>query len=151
MKKTIAIRTGKDRLRYALVFELLLISILSPVGAYVFERQIFDVGLLAVVLSLKAVLFNLIYNWFFDLMDVRKGRIPTKRSVAGRIIHAIGFEIVLVTTSLPIVMWWLDFTVLQALVMDAAVTSFIVLYTFLFGLSYDRLSPVPQPLAPDSA
>jgi len=28
-----------------------------------------DIGLLAMVLSLKAMLFNLIYNWIFDLLD----------------------------------------------------------------------------------
>lgn len=151
MKKTIVVRTGRDRLRYTFLFELLLIAILAPIGALVLERQILEVGLLSVVLSLKAMLFNFVYNWLFDHWDVRAGRIPTERSVMGRIFHAFGFECGLVATSLPIVIWWLGLTVLQALIMDLAVTSIVVAYTLLFSWCYDRLFPVSQSLAPCSA
>lgn len=146
MKNTIVIRTGRDRLRYTVLFELLLIAILAPVGALVLQRHILNVGLLSVVLSLKAMAFNLVYNWYFDQWDVRAGRIPTKRSVVGRVLHAVGFECGLVMTSLPIVIWWLDLTLLQALIMDLAVTSIVVAYALLFSWGYDRLFPVPQSL-----
>ena len=145
MRKTIVVRTAGDRLRYSILFELLLLVILTSVGALVLKRQILDVGLLTVMLAVKAMLFNLAYNWLFDRMDVRAGRVPTLRSPFGRIIHAIGFECGLVLTSLPLVIWWLDFTLLQALVMDFAITSFVVAYTLVFGWGYDRLFPVPQP------
>ena len=151
MKKTIAVRTGRDRLRYSFLFELLLIAILAPAGALVLDRQVLDVGLLATVLSLKAMLFNLVYNWLFDHWDVRRGRVPTERSLLGRVLHAVGFECGLVLTSLPIVIWWLGLTLLQALIMDLAVTAIVVAYTLLFGWCYDRLFPVPQPLPTCSA
>lgn len=145
MNKAIVVRTGRDRLRYTVLFELLLIAILAPLGAIVLHRQVLDVGLLSVALALKAMLFNLVYNWLFDQWDVRRGRIPTKRSFRGRILHAVGFECGLVTTSLPIVMWWLGLTLLQAILMDLAVTSIVVIYTVLFSWGYDRIFPVPQP------
>lgn len=151
MKNTIIIRSGGDRLRHSFLFEALLLTILAPAGAYFLERPMVDVGLLAVVLSLKAMLFNLIYNWVFDLLDARAGRNPTKRSVAGRLVHALGFECGLVLTSLPLVIWWLDLTVWHALAMDFSVTSFVVVYTFVFGWGYDRLFPLPQVPAPRGA
>lgn len=144
MQNKITIRTGRDRLRYTCLFEILLILILAPIGAIIFERHLFDIGLLSLVLSLKAMVLNLIYNWLFDLRDVRAGRIPTQRSVLGRIAHAVGFEAGLVLTSLPIVMWWLGLTLLQAFLMDVVVTSLIVVYTFVFTWSYDFLYPVEQ-------
>jgi uncharacterized membrane protein len=144
MQNTINTRTAKDRLRYTALFELSLLIILAPIGAMVLEKQILEVGLLALVLSLKAMLFNLIYNWFFDQFDVRAGRIPTSRSFSRRILHAVGFEAGLVLTSLPIVVWWLELTIVQALLMDITVTSFIVFYTLLFTWGYDRLFPVSQ-------
>ena len=147
MKKKIVVRTGRDRLRYSLLFELLLIAILAPLGALVFERHVLDVGLLSTVLSLKAMLVNLIYNWLFDMWDVQAGRVPTERSLVGRIAHAVGFESVLVLTSLPIVIWWLGLTIIQALIMDVAITSIVVIYTILFGWCYDRAFPVQQPLS----
>ena len=151
MKKKIVVRTGGDRLRYSLLFELLLITILAPLGAFVFERHVLDVGLLSIVLCLKAMLVNLIYNWLFDMWDVQAGRIPTERSLVGRVAHAVGFESVLVLTSLPIVIWWLGLTILQALIMDFAVTGIVVAYTIVFGWCYDRILPVQQSLSPCGA
>jgi len=151
MKNKVVVRTGRDRLRYSSLFELLLIAILAPLGALVLERQVLDVGLLSIMLSLKAMLVNLIYNWLFDLWDVRAGRIPTERSLVGRVVHAVGFECGLVLTSLPIVIWWLGLTILQALIMDVAVTAIVVAYTIVFGWYYDRIFPIPQPLASCSA
>ncbi len=144
MEKAIKLRTGKDRLRYTCLFELFLIVILAPISALVLQEQIVDVGVLAVLLSLKAMLFNLVYNWFFDHFDARAGRIPTDRTFFRRILHAVGFEISLLITSLPIVVWWLGLSILQALLMDIVVTSFVVLYTLVFTWGYDQLFPVVQ-------
>ena len=138
------VRTGRDRLRYTCIFESLLVIILAPVGALVFERHVFDIGLLSLVLSLKAMVLNLVYNGLYDLIDVRAGRVPTERSVLGRVMHAVGFEVFLVLTSLPIVIWWLGLTLWQALLTDVVVTSFVVVYTFFFTWGYDLLYPIRQ-------
>lgn len=144
MENTINIRTGKERLIFSCVFEVIFMTFYIIVMTIVLHKSILHIGLLAIVLSLKAMSFNLIYNWFFDKMDARVGKIPTERSVHGRILHAIGFEIGLVVTSLPIVVWWLDISILQALIMDTVVTLFVVVYTFVFTWGYDRLYPVAQ-------
>jgi uncharacterized membrane protein len=144
MQHPITIRTGRDRLRYTGLFEFSLIIILAPIGTYVFNRHLFDIGLLSIILSLKAIAINLIYNWIFDLLDVRAGRIPTQRSFSWRLVHAVGFEAGLVITSLPLVMWWLGLTLLQAFLMDVIVTSFIVVYTLAFTWGYDQWYPVKQ-------
>ena len=60
MQHPITIRTGRDRLRYTGLFEFSLIIILVPIGTYVFNRHLFDIGLLSIILSLKAVVINLI-------------------------------------------------------------------------------------------
>lgn len=151
MKHSIAIRTRSDRLRYTGLFELTLLVILAPIGALVFNRHLLDIGLLSVILSLKAMVFNLIYNWIFDLLDVRAGKIPTQRSFSGRIAHAAGFEAGLVITSLPIVMWWLGLTLIQAFLIDVVVTSFVVVYTLVFTWGYDSLYPVEQRAIASSA
>lgn len=150
MKKAIAIRTGKDRLRYTIMFELVLLAILAPLGAVYLQMEIVEIGMLSVVLSLKAMLINYVYNWYFDQWDVRAGRIPTQRTFKGRILHAVGLEGVIVLTSLPLVIWWLGLTILQALIMDLAVTSIVVVYTIVFTWCYDRFVPVSRTLVPNS-
>ena len=144
MQNKITIRSGRDRLRYTVLFEFFLLLILAPIGAVIFDRHLFEIGLLSLVLSIKAMLLNLVYNWLFDLLDVRAGRVPTQRSVAGRVTHAVGFEVFLLLTSLPIVMWWLGLSLVQAFLMDVVVTCFVVVYTFVFTWSYDLRYPVEQ-------
>ncbi|KIC12070.1 hypothetical protein RA19_05125 [Leisingera sp. ANG-M1] len=135
-------RTAKDRLRYTISFELLLMAILVPVGAAFFDKPLSDIGLLGVVLSVKAMLLNLVYNWVFDKADAKAGRVSSERSTLGRLLHATGFEATLLMTSLPLYIWWLGLGLWQALATDLTVTSFVVVYTYGFTLAYDRLFPV---------
>ena len=142
MSKTVALRSGKDRLRYSISFEVTLMMFLIPAGAAFLEKSITDIGILGIALSLKALLISLIYNWVFDRLDASRGRVSSDRSFFGRILHAIGFELTLLATSMPIYMWWLDLTLFEALATDLIVTSFVVVYTYFFTLGYDRLFPV---------
>ncbi|WP_421875887.1 PACE efflux transporter [Pacificispira sp.] len=142
MSNKVALRSGKDRLRYSIAFEGTLLMVLVPVGAVFFDKGLASIGLLGVLLSLKALAVSVVYNWAFDRIDARRGRIASDRSAIGRILHAVGFEFFLVVTSLPLYCWWLDLTILQALTMDIVVTGFVVAYTYVFTLAYDRLFPV---------
>ncbi len=142
MSQSPALRTGADRLRYTVIFEMTLLVLLVPAGAAFFDKGWADIGLLGLILSTKAMLVNLVYNWVFDHIDARANRISSDRSTVGRILHAVGFELTLLVTSLPIYVWWLNITVLEALMTDLVVTSFVVAYTYLFTLGYDRLFPV---------
>ncbi|MGI9415601.1 MAG: PACE efflux transporter [Hyphomicrobiales bacterium] len=142
MSQTVALRSGKDRLRYTIAFEASLMAVLVPVGAAFFDKGVADIGILGVVLVLKAMLIGLLYNGVFDWLEARTGRVSSDRSPLGRVVHATGFELTLVTTSLPILCWWLNLSILEALTMDLVVTTFVVAYTYLFTLAYDRLFPV---------
>ena len=138
----VTLRTGRDRLRYSFMFEASLMVFLIPAGAVYFDKAITDIGALAVVLSFKAVLVSLIYNWSFDRHDARRGRASSDRAPFGRILHAVGFEVMLLFTSLPIYIFWLGLTVFEAFATDLVVTSFVVVYTYVFTLGYDRVFPV---------
>ncbi len=144
-QKKIVVRSGWDRARYVVSFEILLLMCLAPTAALLLEREALDIGVLAVILSIKAMIINVIYNYFYDRFDIRRGVVPTGRTARQRLIHALGFEGTLTLTSLPLVMWWLDMSVLEALMMDAAMMAFIVIYTYVFTLVYDKLFPVIQP------
>ena len=142
MAQSVPMRSGRDRLRYTLSFETLLMAILIPAGMLFFDKGVEVVGTLGIILSLKAMLVNLIYNWIFDRVDARAGRVSSDRKTLGRFLHAIGFEVTLLITSLPIYMWFLELTLWQAVLTDLVVTSFVVIYTYVFTLIYDRLYPV---------
>lgn len=145
MSKKINVRSKWDRVRYAIIFEVLLILMSAPVIAHFLERETTTVGMLTVMVAIKALIINFIYNHFYDRWDVSRNRVPTERSKRGRIGHAIGLEITLTATSMPLVMWWLDVGLLTALAMDAALMGFIVVYAYVYTWAYDRVFPVVQP------
>ena len=148
MSQAIATRSAADRLRHTVMFELFLIALLAPLMSLMLERSVVELGLLALVLSLKAMLINLIYNYYFDKWDVSKGRIPTERSLPMRIVHAVGLEMTLTATSLPLIMWWLGLNFWQALLMDLAMIMAVMLYALVFNWLYDRTFPVIQASPP---
>jgi len=141
----IVIRTGLDRLRYALLFEGILVALLSLAMALFFDRSLYDMGELSLVLSLVALAVNFAYNYAFDKVDVSYGRIPTERSRWWRITHALGFELTLVLIEFPIIMWWMNWTWWRAFLVDVVIMGFVVVYTYFFTLGYDRLFPIEQP------
>ncbi len=145
MSNNTTIRSGKDRLRYTLIFEGLLILVTVPAGALFYDKPLASIGLLGVILAVKAMVINLIYNWVFDRFDARRGRMSTERSHLGRLAHAFGFEATLLSTSLPLYTWWLGIGVFEALAVDLVVTSFVVVYTYGFTLMYDRVFPLSKP------
>lgn len=142
MSNNVVQRSGKDRLRYAISFEVLLMMILVPAGAAFFDKPIAEIGVLGAALAGKAMLLNLAYNWVFDQFDARAERISSERSHLGRILHAMGFEITLTITSLPLYVWWLEIGVLDAFLADIFITSFVVGYTYVFTLAYDKAFPL---------
>jgi uncharacterized membrane protein len=147
MATDVVVRTGLDRLRYALLFEGILVAMFSVIAALLFDRSLMSMSALSIALSLVALAINLGYNYLFDRLDVRNGRIPTERSRNWRIVHALGFEVTLVIVNLPLVMWWMGWNVWQALALDIVAMAAIVFYTYFFTLAYDRLFPVEQPAA----
>ena len=145
MATDIVIRTGLDRLRYAVLFEGILVVLFTTTMVLLFDRGLSSMGALSVVLSLVALATNFAYNYIFDSFDVRYGRIPTERSRRGRILHAVGFEFTLVILSVPIIVWWMTWGWWQAIAFDAVAMAAIVVYTYFFTLAYDRVFPVVQP------
>ena len=145
MATDIVIRSGLDRLRYALLFEGLLVVIFSISMFVIFERSLLDMGAFSVALSLIALVINFVYNFIYDRIDVRYGRIPTERSRSGRMLHAVGFEFTLVVVNLPLIMWWMKWSFWQALSFDIIAMAGVVAYTYFFTLAYDRLFPIEQP------
>ncbi|WP_133192710.1 chlorhexidine efflux transporter [Labrenzia sp. 011] len=109
-------------------------AFLIPAGAAFFDKSLMDIGVLGLVLSLKAVLISLVYIWIVDHLGARRGCVSSNRTPFGRVLHAVGFELSLLITSLPIYTLWFGLTILEALATDIVVTSFVVAFTYVFTL-----------------
>lgn len=136
-------RSLSDRIRHALSFEILGLLIVVPLGALAFDKPMTDIGVVGVVSATLATLWNMAYNFGFDLF-LRRRTGSTRKSQAIRVVHAVLFETGLLIVLLPFIAWYLGVSVWTAFVMDISFAAFYLVYTYLFNLAYDRLFPLPE-------
>ena len=144
-------RKTADRIRHAISFELVGLALVTPLGALAFGMPMADIGVIGVAGATLATLWNYIYNLGFDhLMQRLTG--GTRKSVAIRVLHAVMFEVGLLLALLPMIAWYLDISVVQALMMDVSFALFYMVYAFVFNWAYDRAFPLPdwQPVAQEA-
>lgn len=136
-------RTTKDRIRHALGFEIIGLLIFAPLASLVFGFELHTMGLMAVVGSIIATVWNYFYNILFDnaLLKIR-GQV--QKTVPIRVLHAVLFEGGLLLLFLPMIAWYLDISLWQAFMMDITMATFYLIYAFVYNWIYDKVFPVPS-------
>jgi len=119
---------------FAILFASIGLAALSGAGAG-------KSTVLAVVSSVIAVMWNLAFNTLFEAWEARQT--VRGRSLARRVAHAVGFEGGLAAILVPLFAWWLGVGLWEALVLDAALLLFFLLYTFVFNWCFDRVFGLP--------
>jgi uncharacterized membrane protein len=135
----------KRRVVYISLYEGIAIVAASAGLALISGQGLGHSGVLAVIASVIAVLWNLSFNALFERWESRQA--VRGRSLKRRIAHAIGFEGGLVAFLVPIFAWWLDVSLWDALVMDLGLVVFFLVYTFVFNWAFDALFGLPASAA----
>ncbi|GAB7260656.1 multidrug/biocide efflux PACE transporter [Dickeya ananatis] len=129
-------KSWRERIVHAVGFEVMALLICSPIGAWVLERSILQVGALSIMLSSVAMVWNVVYNSVFDrLWPVSRVR----RGVWVRAGHALGFEGGFILFGLPLAAWMLNITLWQALMVEIGFFLFFLPYTMAYNWLYDLL------------
>ena len=144
MTSALPIRTTKDRLRHAVFYEIIGLLLVVPLAAWGFQTDLAKTGILGIFFSTLAMIWNLIYNYWFDILLVRNGRNPARRGFLLRAVHALLFEAGFIIISVPAIAWWLSLSLLKALAMDVGFTLFYLVYTYVYNWIYDRIFPYPK-------
>lgn len=136
-------RTTKDRIRHLVLFEVTALLILVPIGAVFFGFDPFEIGALGATTAAIAAVWNYVYNLGFDRILKRlTGSVHKRMRV--RVLHALLFEGGLVVMLVPLIAWWLDISLWEALVADIALVVFYVVFAFVYNLAYDHIFPIPE-------
>lgn len=98
-------------------------------------------GAMAVVASSIAIAWNVSFNHLFERWEARQ-RVKG-RSVARRVLHAVGFEGGLALVLIPLMAWWFGIGLWQATVLEAGLLLFFLAYTYVFNWGFDRLFGLP--------
>lgn len=137
-------RTLSDRLRHTLLFEGIALGIVMTAGSALTGHSAEDFGILGVMFSIIALVWNFAFNWLFDRWDLAY-RDMAPRGPGLRAVHAILFEAVMLTVGLFLTAWWLDVGYVEAFLLDLGISIFFLIYAFLFNWAYDVIFPVPRP------
>ncbi len=137
-------RSSRDRIRHALLFEIILVIIFTPLMALLFKKSMAHMGGMSIAMSLIAMICNYGYNLLFDHALVWMGKPLYPRGIKLRLAHAVFFEIVLMGVSIPMVMWVLELNFIKALAFDLAFLMVVPVYTVFYNWSYDSVFPIPR-------
>lgn len=126
----------KERVIHAVGFELLAAGIGAPIIAWVFDKPLMHTGALTLSLSLVAMLWNMIYN---AVVDKWVGLERINWRVSHRIIHGVGFEVGIIVLCLPLGMYLLGISLMEAFLLEVGFFAFVLPYTVAYNWMFDRL------------
>ena len=139
-------RTFRDRVRHALLFEAVALAIFIPGSAALFNEPVQHMGVIGIASATIATLWNFVFNMGFDRAMLRL-RGTLHKTLAIRVAHTFLFEAGLVAMLIPMIAWYLGIGLWAALLMDLAIVTFYLVYGFLFNIAYDRVFPIPAAAA----
>ena len=110
--------------------------LLSVFALYFFTEESVSILFGSMVLvSLTAMLWNLVFNYFLDKVFTGQRE---KRGVIFRTLQAISFEGGLLIFTMPIIAYFLKVDWITAFMMDFSLTVMVTVYTFIFNWVYDH-------------
>ena len=115
----------KGRFTHMFLFEVVALCIFIPLFTFVLAKHAATLGLLAVVLSVCAMLRNFLYNWLFDVLERLLGGRRFSRKIWLRFVHAGVFELSLCLASVPFVISLLHDSFWHALSINLGFVFFI--------------------------
>lgn len=125
-----------ERFIYAFFFEIFGIGISTPLFAWLTGTPMVDMGVIATVIAVMALLWNMLFNSIFDAWLKRN---HLSKNTRLRVLHAFLFEVGLICGVLPFIMWWLSISLWEALTLDIGMILFYLPYTYIYSLVYDNL------------
>jgi uncharacterized membrane protein len=132
----------KRRVVYVGLYELLVIMLSALLLKWLTHADSGESLALSIILSVIAILWNLAFNYGFEFWEAKTQQ--QGRNLRTRSLHTLGFEIGLLVLSVPLLMWWLDIGLVQALVLDFSLMVFFLVYTFVFTWVFDTVFGLPE-------
>ncbi|WP_271010258.1 PACE efflux transporter [Paucibacter sp. B51] len=130
------------RVLQAILYEAIAVAMVGPAVAWMFATSLQSSALLALAMSSIALAWNYVFNALFERWEARQA--VKGRSLGRRLLHGIGFEGGLVLFLVPLMAWWLDISLLEALIADLAILAFFFVYAIVFTWAFDRVFGLPE-------
>ena len=134
----------KRRVTYVFFYEVLSFLICAMILAVLSGSTISHTGPLSLLIAVIAVSVNFFYNYAFEWWEKRQH--SKTRTMFRRVVHAIGFQVVLVIILIPLIAWWMQISLVKAFLLDFSLMIIIPCYTFVYNYFFDHLFGLPSHL-----
>ena len=134
-------RPALRKVIYAICFETLGVAVASAGLLAMSEASVGQSVSLSVVTATVALCWSYLYNSLFEAWEARQT--VRGRSFARRSAHALIFEGGLVLILVPVMAWWWQVGLLEALVYDGGEIGELNSYTYVFTWGFDRIFGLP--------
>ncbi|MDE2415094.1 MAG: PACE efflux transporter [Comamonadaceae bacterium] len=128
------------RVIFVVLYELIAI-LASSLLFMAIGQQALESGVMSVVASTLAIVWNVTFNHLFERWEARQS--VKGRSMRRRVVHALGFEGGLALALIPLMAWWFGVGLWQATLMEAGLLLFFLVYTYAFNWAFDRIFGLP--------
>lgn len=113
----------------------------TPILSVAFDAEVSTTLPLSVLMATIALVWNYIFNALFERWE--KNQTAKGRSWRRRLVHGAGFEGGLVLVLVPLTAYWLDITLLQALLAEIGLLATFFVYAIIFTWAFDKIFGLP--------
>ena len=135
----------RRRILQAVLYELGAVALVAPTLGLVFGASAASSLALAVVLSTVALAWNYVFNALFERWEARQ--VVKGRSWWRRLVHGVGFEGGLATLLIPMMAWWLQISLFEALLAELGFLVLFFVYAIVYTWSFDKIFGLPASAA----
>jgi uncharacterized membrane protein len=129
------------RVLQAVLYEVGAIALTGPILGVAFDASVGSALLLATIMSSIALAWNYGFNALFERWEARQ--VTKGRSFWRRLAHGIGFEGGLAVMLVPLMTYWLQTSLLEALLAEAGILLVFFVYAIAFTWAFDKCFGLP--------
>lgn len=129
-------RSPFERTFHAASYEIIGIVTSAPIIAFISGKPLADSGILAIVVSIIAMLWNYAFNWVFDKLH---NKYQFKKNLFVRILHGTAFEVGLILLTVPAISLLFSMGLVDAFLLELGMLIYFFPYTIIFNWVYDKL------------
>lgn len=129
-------RSPYERTFHAVSYELIGIITSAPIIAFISGKPMAESGLLALIVSIIAMIWNYLFNFIFDKLQFKY---QFKKTAFVRILHGIGFEVGLILLTVPPIALLFNMGLIDAFLLELGMLIYFFPYTIIFNWIYDKI------------
>jgi uncharacterized membrane protein len=129
------------RVLQAVLYETIAVAFVVPALWWLFGQSPLSTLALTLTMAGIALAWNYGFNAVFERWEARQG-VPA-RTWGRRLLHGASFELGLALVLVPVMAWWLNISLLEALLADIGVLLFFMVYTMAFTWGFDQVFGLP--------